>query len=59
MKQKATKENHGTWHGPCQASDLGRLYFWLSLVFSSPNQLLILFFLLQDWIYQIFLLQLK
>jgi len=55
MKQKAAKEKSGTWHdhvryGTSRAKLLtwGYYIFVLNLVFSSPNQLLILFLLLQD-----------
>jgi len=60
-KQKTAKEDPGTWHdrvrygtGRAKLLTWGVYIFVLNLVFFSPNQLLILFLFLQDWIYQIF-----
>jgi len=53
MNQKTAKEKSGTWHGRvrygtgrAKLQTWGYYIFVLNLVFSSPNQLLILFLLL-------------
>jgi len=53
-KQKAAKEASGGWHGRAKLLTWGKYIFVFNLRIFSPNQLQILFLLLQDSIFQLF-----